>query len=162
MSHSARISPHAIRLRPTEPRDVPVMFEHQLDPEGNRLAGTKPRDRETFMARWEKIIIDPNVTPRMILDGDTIVGTISRFQVEGVDHIGYWIDRPHWGKGYASAALRLFLRECTIRPLHASIARANAASARILEKCGFRVTGYEMGEESDRYVGCELVKYVLE
>lgn len=153
--------PSAIRLRGVEPRDVPVLFEHQLDPEGNRLAGTKPRSAESFRAIWDQILKDSSVVTRVIVEGDVVVGVISCFKRDGLDAVGYWIAREHWGRGIASRAFALFLQEVTLRPLHATAARANAASIRVLEKCGFRLTGYRMGEETDRHVACELATFVL-
>jgi RimJ/RimL family protein N-acetyltransferase len=38
-----------------------------------------------------------------------------------------------------------FLSELTERPLYAGVAKGNAASLRVLEKCGFRVEGEEPG-----------------
>lgn len=162
MPDAAGSSLPAVRLRPVTRADVPVLHAHQLDPESNRLAGTKPRDLPSFQATWEKIFADATVVSRVVISGDTVVGGISRFKAEGVDAVGYWIARPHWGKGIASEALRLFLLEVSTRPLHAIIARHNAASARVLEKSGFRLTGYKMGEETDRYTAGELALYVLE
>ena len=154
-----------VRLRPIEPRDLPALFEIQLDPESNELAGTKPRSREVYFAAWEHNLTDPGINSRVIEVGvraPEVVGSVARFQADGRDCVGYWIARAHWGKGLASQALSLFLREETRRPLHATAARANAPSRRILEKCGFRCTGYRMGEETDRFVAREIGEFVLE
>jgi len=166
-----------INLRSVEPRDLPMLFEFQLDPESNRMAGTKPRSEASFQAIWGKILNDPAVMARVIVgggdggDGDrsgggggggaTVVGSISCFKQDGCDEVGYWIAREHWGKGIASQALALFLREATPRPMHATVVRANAASIRVLEKCGFAMTGCHMGSETERYVGCEVATFVL-
>jgi RimJ/RimL family protein N-acetyltransferase len=161
MPSSGQSSP-AIRLRRTAPSDLGAMFEMQSDPASNNMAGTKPRTREVFFAAWEKILADPGVNSRVIEMNGEVVGSISRFQADGHDCIGYWIARPHWGKGIASRALELFLAEEPRRPLHATAARSNAFSHRILQKCGFRCTGYRMGEETERYVAREIADFVLE
>ncbi len=167
-----------LRLRPTEAADLSVLFEMQSDPEANRMAGTKPRTREAFLGAWERIFKDPMVNSRVIELGGpgawVIVGGIACFQApregraagdgsgqETRDCVGYWIAREHWGRGVASRALAMFLVEETRRPLHATAARANAASHRILVKCGFRLVGYRLGEETDRFVACEIGEYVL-
>lgn len=162
MSTAADSSRPAIHLRPTERADVPLLFEQQNDAESNQLAGTKPRPKEVFLALWEKIFTDPAVVPRVIICDSQVVGGISCFQADGHDAVGYWIAREHWGKGIAGRALELFLAEMKRRPLHATAARANTASIRILEKCGFRFTGYHMGEETDRYLPCEVASFVLD
>lgn len=156
----------AIRLRPIGPGDLPALFEIQADPESNDMAGIKPRTREAFFAAWERNLTDPGVNSRVIeIDGvraHEVVGNVSRFQAEGHDCVGYWVARAHWGKGVASRALALFLDEERRRPLHATTARTNAPSRRVLEKCGFRCVGYRMGEETERYVAREIADYVLE
>jgi RimJ/RimL family protein N-acetyltransferase len=174
-------APHpapAISLRRTTPEDLPRMFELQADPASNAMAGTKPRTREAFFATWDKIFANPRVNGFVIeMDvpaaptsptGRELVGSIACFQASEVpgepeiDCVGYWIARSHWGKGIASAALAEFLKLEPRRPLHATADRNNAASRRILEKCGFRCTGYRTGEETDRYLACELADFVLE
>ncbi|MBL8746502.1 MAG: GNAT family N-acetyltransferase [Phycisphaerae bacterium] len=152
----------SLRLRPTSPADLPALFEFQTDPESNQMAGTKPRSREAFFAAWEKNFADPGVNSRVIELEGVVVGSIARFQAEGRDCVGYWIARTHWGKGIASRALAMFLAEETRRPLHATAARTNTTSHRILEKCGFRCTGFRMGEETDRFVAREIADFVLE
>jgi RimJ/RimL family protein N-acetyltransferase len=152
----------AIRLRPVRPDDLDTLFEIQTDAESNRMAGTRARTREAFFAAWARNLEDPGVSARVIeLDG-AIAGSISRFQADGRDCVGYWIAREHWGKGVASRALALFLRQEPLRPLHATAATANTASRRILEKCGFRCTGTRMGEATERFDAREIADYVLE
>ncbi|HEX2838213.1 MAG TPA: GNAT family N-acetyltransferase [Phycisphaerales bacterium] len=151
-----------LRLRATAAADVPVLFDLQSDTEANRMAGTKARSREAFFATWEKIFADPKVRSRVIEVDGVIVGGVSCFQAEGRDALGYWIAKQHWGRGIASRAVALFLAVETRRPLHATARRTNTRSLRVLEKCGFRLVGYRMGEETERYVGCELAEFVLE
>ncbi|HEX2763385.1 MAG TPA: GNAT family N-acetyltransferase [Allosphingosinicella sp.] len=59
--------------------------------------------------------------------------------------LGYWIARPHWGRGYATEAGRALLaaaRESLRVPrLGAGHFLDNPASGRVLEKLGFRPTG---------------------
>lgn len=138
-----------------------MLFALQSDPDANTMAGTKPRSREAFFATWEKIFADPNVRSCVIEMDGAIVGGVSCFQAEGRDALGYWIAKEHWGRGIASKAVALFLVEETRRPLHATVVRTNTRSQRVLEKCGFRLVEFRMGEETDRYVGCELAEFVL-
>ena len=53
--------------------------------------------------------------------------------------VGYWIGKEHWGRGIASAALRLYLDVDRHRPLLATVAEHNAGSRRVLEKAGFEL-----------------------
>lgn len=157
-----------VRLRAVTPADLPTLFEFQTDPESNAMAGTKPRTREAYFAAWEKNLVDPGINPRVIeawASGTTgapaLVGSMARFQIEGHDHVGYWIARAHWGKGIASRALALFLQEETRRPLRATAASSHAVSRHILEKCGFRCVGVRMGEETERFLAREIADYEL-
>jgi RimJ/RimL family protein N-acetyltransferase len=141
--------------------DLPTLFRFQCDPDANGMAGTKPRGEAAFFAVWEKILADTAVEHRAIMLDGAVVGTINCFQADGVDAVGYWIDKEHWGKGVASRALELFVKECARRPLHATAAKDNAASIRVLERCGFRCTGTYMGEETERYTAREVATFVL-
>jgi len=156
----------AVRLRPVGPADLPALFAIQSDAESNAMAGTKPRTREKFFTAWAGFFHEPALNAQLIeidgAHGPEIVGTISCFQAEGHDCVGYWIARAHWGKGIASRALVLFLAEERRRPLHATTDRANAPSQHILQKCGFRCTGFRMGEETERFVAREIAEFVLE
>jgi RimJ/RimL family protein N-acetyltransferase len=73
---------------------------------------------------------DTGNTTWVILVGEELVGTISCFPMDGQDHVGYWIDRAYWGRGIASRALQLLLREVAKRPLVATAATSNGASIR--------------------------------
>lgn len=152
----------SLHLRPVESRDIPQLYEYQLDPETNRMAGTKPRSAEAFREVWARALTDPRAEARAILVDDVVVGTIGTFEQHGRTVIGYSVIPSHWGRGIASGALAAFLAEVTERPLHASVVCANAASIRVLEKCGFRQTGCSMCEETDRYVAAEVAEFVLE
>jgi RimJ/RimL family protein N-acetyltransferase len=127
-----------VLLREVTQDDLPVFFEHQLDPESSRMAAFPPRQREEFMKHWRKILDDDSIVRRTILcDGD-VVGHVVCFEREGLHEVGYWIGREHWGRGIATRALSDFLAVVKVRPLHAYVARHNTASLRVLEKCGFQ------------------------
>jgi len=63
----------------------------------------------------------------------------------GTLEIGYWIGEPHWGKGYATEAAHalvdLAFRATEIDVLHAGCRPINAASRRVIQKCGFQHSG---------------------
>jgi RimJ/RimL family protein N-acetyltransferase len=75
-------------------------------------------------------------------DGATLIGAIGlRPLADQDDNIGYWIGRPFWGRGYATAAtmaitaLAFGYLDC--ETLAASYLERNPASGRVLQKCGF-------------------------
>lgn len=121
------------------------------------MAVSRPRSRAAFEAHWRGVLENAEATARAILWKGEVVGTISCFSMDGEDAVGYWVGEAHWGKGIASAALRLLLAEVRARPLVARVARSNAGSVRVLEKCGFRVEGTRMSEETERFPACEEV-----
>jgi len=150
-----------VRLRPVEPGDLPRMYDLQLDPDSNRMAVTIPRTREAFDSHWATVLADPGIAARAILVGEEMVGAVSCFPADGEVHVGYWIDRAFWGRGIASRALHLLLREVSRRPLVATVATGNGASLRVLRKCGFAVEQVRHSPASDRHPECEEAVLVL-
>jgi RimJ/RimL family protein N-acetyltransferase len=144
-----------IRLREITPEDLPILFEHQHDPEANRLAAVNPRSRESFDQLFASILIDPDVTARAITADNRLVGRISCFKMDAQDAVGYWIAKDHWGKGIATRALRLLLEEVTRRPLFARVATHNKPSIRVLQNCGFTITNYQHAPATERFQECE-------
>jgi RimJ/RimL family protein N-acetyltransferase len=129
-----------VHLRDVVEDDLPIFFEHQKDPEANRMASFDARDEASFMAHWAKILRDGNVVRTIEVEG-RVVGNIGSWEHDGEHDVGYWVGREHWGKGVATAALSAFLDELRTRPLRAHVATHNLGSIRVLEKCGFERTG---------------------
>jgi RimJ/RimL family protein N-acetyltransferase len=126
-----------VRLREVEAADLPVLFEHQRDSLSTAMAGVPARDREAFMAHWERILADETSVIRAIVAGDSLAGNVLSFIHDGRREVGYWIGREFWGGGIATAALAAFLEVETRRPLYAGVLEGNRGSLRVLEKCGF-------------------------
>jgi RimJ/RimL family protein N-acetyltransferase len=130
-----------LQLREVEEADLAVFFEHQRDPIANQMAAFPPRDRATFMTHWnEKVLGDGAVIKKTIVSGEWVAGYIVCFERCGRRLVGYWIGREFWGEGIATKALKEFLISVTARPLHALVAKRNAGSIRVLEKCGFALS----------------------
>ncbi|MGV3486970.1 MAG: GNAT family N-acetyltransferase, partial [Tuberibacillus sp.] len=68
----------------------------------------------------------------------------------------------HWGKGIATDALKQFLSLVTIRPLYARAATDNIGSCRVLEKCGFQLTGEDKGFANARNAEIEEFIFTLQ
>ncbi len=152
---------HLVSLRNIELADLPRIFEFQLDPESNRMAVTIPRSPDSFATHWENALIDPNVTAKAIVVGDELAGCISCFEMDGLDSVGYWLHRDFWGRGIASRALELLLKEVLTRPLFARAATSNGASLRVLQKSGFVTERVQISAATERYPECEEALLIL-
>jgi RimJ/RimL family protein N-acetyltransferase len=143
-----------VTLRETTLEDVPILFEHQLDPVATEMAAFPSRDWDGFLAHDAKLRVDPTAIRRTIVADGEVVGSMG---VWGEDdrEIGSWIDRAAWGKGIASAALAALLAEVQERPLTAHVAEHNVGSMRVLERNGFVETG-RIQEEDVVLVGFRL------
>ncbi|MGZ5353833.1 MAG: HAD-IA family hydrolase [Actinomycetota bacterium] len=136
-------APGLVGIRDVVASDLPVLFEHQAEPEANRMAAFPARDREVFMAHWAGIMSNPTGDAQAIVVDGRVVGNVVAWDAEGERDVGYWIGREHWGRGIATAALSAFVRLVRTRPLFAHVATGNVGSIRVLEKCGFEVVRTE-------------------
>jgi len=150
-----------VTLRKVEPADLGIFYAQQLDPEANRMAAfVTPRDQAAFTAHWEKILGSAQNTNRTIVADGQVAGYIACFPLGGTLHVAYWLGREFWGKGIATRALELLLRLVTVRPIAAQVAADNHGSLRILQKCGFKITGTDKGFAQGR--GEETEEYLLQ
>ena len=136
-----------VRLRPVEDADLPIFLGHQDDPVAAAMAAFPTRPPDAFYEHWATIRADPTNITRTIVAGDEVVGDIVSWLDHGNRQVGYWIGRGHWGKGFATAALRLLLDEIDDRPVLAHIAVDNIGSRRVVEHCGFVETGDEVADD---------------
>ncbi|APS22280.1 acetyltransferase [Streptomyces sp. Tue 6075] len=138
-----------VSLRAVEDADLPLFFAWMSDPDATRVAAFTPKDptdRAAFDAHWARIRSGSGgVVMRTAVADGVVVGHVGAYGEMGDRQVTYWIDRAHWGRGLATAALRAFLDETPTRPLHARAAADNLGSRRVLEKCGFVVTGSDRG-----------------
>jgi RimJ/RimL family protein N-acetyltransferase len=147
-----------VQLRNVLETDLSIFFEQQLDPEATRMADFPARGEIAFLAHWTRIMADNSVVIKTILFDGRVAGNIGCFELLGEREVGYWLGREYWGKGIATQALEQFLKHIGTRPLYAHVAKHNAASRRVLEKCGFTVSGEDsyfseaLGKTVEEYV----------
>lgn len=129
-----------VSIRDVIESDFPIFYAQQSDPESRRMAaftGEEQPDQAAFIERWKAIVSrDTNIMMTITYNGH-VAGNLMCYLLEGEREVGYWIGKSYWGKGIATRALKLFLEQFTERPLFARAAKDNAASLRVLEKCGF-------------------------
>ncbi|MFF7735906.1 GNAT family N-acetyltransferase [Streptomyces sp. NPDC007984] len=133
-----------ISLRELEDSDLPVFWQHLTDSELQQMAAVTRKyhyDRGHFDQHWIKVRSDPSVIVRTVLADGVVAGHAAVFGPPSEREVTYVIGRDHWGQGIATAALAELIKLEPVRPLHADAAADNAGSIRVLEKCGFIVTG---------------------
>lgn len=86
----------------------------------------------------------------VVHDAEGLVGMCGLHDVDrdrGQAELGFWIGRPYWGRGYATAAaaraLRLAFTELGFDRVVAHALVENTGSRRVLERAGFRFDRYE-------------------
>lgn len=129
-----------IDLRPVDDDDLDAIFDMMRDPEAVTQAAftaDDPNDRTAFDEWMSRHRAEPEVAMFTITEDGGFAGTAALFSVEGDREVTYWVARHAWGRGVATAALRLLIDREPIRPLFARAATSNAASIAVLEKLGF-------------------------
>ncbi|MBO3758159.1 GNAT family N-acetyltransferase [Ciceribacter sp. L1K22] len=81
-----------------------------------------------------------------ITTGDDVhIGVVAIELRHGQWHLGYWLNRYFWGRGFmseaASAVVERFFRRMPDEMLHSGAFADNGASLRIQDRLGFAITG---------------------
>ncbi len=128
---------HALRdRRVTRPIHLPV--------------GYSIRDAREFISRSKQGLKEGskyNLSITLRSGGELIGGCgLDRIRFDHRNaHVGYWIARPHWGRGYASEAASLVIsagfRQLGLHRIHSDVFPDNPQSMRVLRRLGFRVEG---------------------
>ena len=137
-------------LRPGFPEDAPALAAAIGDEAIARSLANVPwpysvRDAEAFLASPR----DP-VLPSLLIfargsGAPLLLGACGLARrPSGSVEMGYWIAKPFWGQGYATEACTALIdiaRTLGFASLEGSHFHDNPASARVLEKLGFRSLG---------------------
>lgn len=138
--------PDEVQLRDVKEDDLPIFFEHQLEPVATQMAAFPAREKEPFMKHWEKIMGDRTINKQTIVFNGKVAGNIVSWEQAGEQEVGYWIGKEYWGKGIGTRALAEFLLLVRTRPLFAHVAKLNIGSFRVLEKNGFTISSQDAKE----------------
>ena len=146
-----RILAAPIALRPFEMRDAPrvqlLAGEHEVAettaliphpyPDGAAEAWIAMQAQERAAGREYTYAVTAS-------ENGNLVGAIG-LRPAPIDResLGYWIGRPFWDRGYATAAARAIIALAfgllDVDALTASHLARNPASGRVMEKCGMRL-----------------------
>src|SRR5881296_2308852 len=154
-----------VLLRDVAEADLRIFFEYQRDKAANSMAAftaRDPADRDAFAAHWKRILSDDTVLVKTIVFNGNVVGSVAKFvdREFGKPEVTYWIGKEYWGMGLATKALSKFLAGIQVRPIYGRAAKDNVASIRVMEKCGFTISGYDKGFANAR--GKEIEEVILE
>jgi RimJ/RimL family protein N-acetyltransferase len=143
-------------LREVVESDLPILYEYECDREAAAMAAFPPRAHDAFMAHWAKTLANASALTWTVVSDGRVAGNIGCWEDGGRRFVGYWIGREFWGRGLATQALAELLDVVDARPLHAHVAKGNAASIRVLEKCGFVEVAAHTGDDGVEELLLEL------
>jgi RimJ/RimL family protein N-acetyltransferase len=158
-----------LKLRRLRMSDAPRIARFCNDPGvGRMLAQTPLPYLEAAAEGW--LLISSARAPgkhftfAVELGGEGLIGNVGAHAHEdGGFEIGYWFDRPYWGRGYGSEAVGALVGEAKkLGELRAGHFVDNPASGRLLAKLGFAYTGqiermFSMGRGES--VDCRRMRY---
>ena len=160
-----RILALPIALRPFEMRDAArvqlLAGEREVAEATAQIPHPYPDDAaEAWIATQGRAGSEHSYAITLSEDG-LLIGAIGlRPGADEGGHLGYWIGRPYWGRGYATLATRALIAvgfHCLdVEELTAWHLVRNAASGRVLEKCGFRLLRTEVREHRGSAEACCL------
>jgi RimJ/RimL family protein N-acetyltransferase len=136
-----------IALREYSENDLPLLVEYLNNANVTKyLTASIPQPYTEENARWWVSEGSKAGIVRAIQYENRFVGTVGAtpglFERSRSAETGYWLAEPFWGKGIATAALgqltNLVFQSSEIVRLHAQVFSGNAASMRVLEKCGYK------------------------
>ncbi len=132
-------------LRPADAEAVVALLGHDRD--AVLQMSHMPWPCTPASAReWIALRTQPGTTAFAVtrVEDEAFLGVIGFGGLREMPSVGYWIGRPFWNHGYATEALQLVIgraRSLGAKGLQAETFPENAASARVLSKCGFRYRG---------------------
>jgi RimJ/RimL family protein N-acetyltransferase len=153
-----------VRLREVRDADLPAFWEQVTDPQLQQMAAVTRAyhyEKGEFDRFWAMVRADPAVIVRTVLADGAVAGNAAIFGPPAEREVTYVVARRFWGQGVATAALCQLIELEPARPLHADAAADNAGSIRVLEKCGFAVTGRSRGFARARGEDIEMVHLTL-
>ncbi len=149
-----KLATERLTLRFLGVRDIPALYDMYSDPEVVRYWSSPPWTKlvqaETSLART----LDGYRTGETLRMGIVLTATGQLvgecnlrdfYEQNRRAEIGYALARVYWGKGYLTEALSAFIdyafKEMKLNRIEADIHPANLASAKSLDRLGFRQEG---------------------
>ena len=133
-------------LRPLEAGDAAAIAALAGDIDVSRMTSRIPHPLTAEEAgRWIAALAGAAEVVFAVLHEGELVGCTGCAPLsERRAEIGYWIGKPWWGRGFATEAVRALVAQAFAAGDYDELASGhfadNPASARVLEKAGFRYT----------------------
>jgi RimJ/RimL family protein N-acetyltransferase len=137
-------------LRPSWPEDATPLARALSNPDVSRNLTSVPAHYDEAEAQaWIQRPRDPRLPEFLAFlrtrGAPRLVGGAGISQrADGGLELGYWVERSHWGLGFATEATRAVMRVARatgIIAVRSGHFLDNPSSARVLRKLGFRPTG---------------------
>ena len=141
------IETQRLRLRPVRAADAERIAAFLADPGITRMLARVPfpYTLEDAVEWLEHVGCDESWPVAITQPGDGVaIGLVSIERRQGGYHLGYWLGRYYWGRGFMSEAVsglaeRFF--EATGATLHSGAFSDNPASLKVLQRLGSKITG---------------------
>ncbi|MCF3641360.1 GNAT family N-acetyltransferase [Rhizobium sp. TRM95111] len=136
-------------LRPHRASDAEAIAQSLGDYQVARMLARVPvpYDRQDA-AEWLNLVTTgfiPGWAFAVTTGDDVHVGCVSIEMRGDAWHLGYWLNRFYWRRGYMSEAVRAvsgrFLMRVPGTDIHSGVFADNLASLKVQQACGFRVAG---------------------
>ena len=140
-----------VTLRKLRMSDADIITEYCKDPAISRWTASIPYPYKKRHAieyikkskeKWNK----KEAYNFVITRKGTIIGSIAlMMKNEGIAELGYWVAKPYWGKGYATEASKMAMKEgfktLKLHKIYAHHIKENPASGRVMQKLGMKKEG---------------------
>jgi len=148
-----------LRLRPFALDDEAAVFALVSDPEIARFvrfeAHRTPADTRVFLelaaAHYRRG--DLFALAIVLREDEQLIGScgfVGQAPERKAAEMGYWLGKPHWGKGYALEAARALVRfgfeQMSLERIEAKCYLENRAGQRVIEKLGMKFEGIDCSE----------------
>ncbi|MDX3928345.1 MAG: GNAT family N-acetyltransferase [Shinella sp.] len=138
-----------LTLRPHRLSDAESIAQSLADYQVSRMLARVPVPYDRQDALEWLTVVSSGLLPGWafaITTGDDVhIGCVAIEERGGEWHLGYWLNRFFWGRGYMSEAVHAatgrFLMRMPGLEIRSGVFADNPASLKVQEKVGFRVTG---------------------
>ena len=160
-----------LALEPLQPRHAPLLFQTLSDPSiYTFIPFDPPKSVEALTERYGHLSVGHSADGKDIwlnfalrkLENNAYIGTVQATVTGKLAYVAYELGPQHWGKGYATEAVRALIGHlftaCGIEVIRAETDTRNDPSAALLERLGF--VKIETKENADHFKGSPSHEFV--